>query len=48
MSKAQVIGFGKLARQNFKTLNSTKVQDKGALHKRGREDSKQVARYMIG
>ena len=31
---ARHIGFDKLARQKFKTLDSTKVQDKGALHMR--------------
>ena len=33
-SKVQDIGFYKLARQKFKTLDSTKMQHKGALHMR--------------
>ena len=38
-SKVQDIGVYKLARQKFKTLDSTKMQDKRALHIRhiGRE-----------
>ena len=31
-AKVQDIGFDKFARKKFETLDSTKVQDKGALH----------------
>ena len=50
-SKVQDIEFDKRSRHKFKTLDSTKVQDKGALHIktcRKRRHMRKAARYMIG